>query len=184
MAIKFEEKSAAKPGDRIKKSFEFAIKRNVTTPVLSIKGGGTYFVIPIEHPIAKVMTTKKGAVKLNDDGTPASMKIIKVFDYEDDEVKSLILPAVAYSDLKLTYPKGFLGCFLKIEIPKDKAEGKNYKQCKVKELFPPDEVVEILAKMAPPIDLKELQKLNVLTPNFWKELDQVDIETSDIVEED
>ena len=180
MAVKFDKQT----GEVKKSKFEFIVKRSVTIPVLSIDGGGEFVICPIEHPISKIMKNKKGKPKLNEDGSIASMKIIKVFDLDDCEVKSMVLPAVAYSNLRNDYPKGFLGLFFNIIIPREKVEGKQYKQCKVTEVFPPKGIEEALATATPPLVIAELLKLNVLTQGFWKDLEPSREQDLDVVEEE
>lgn len=153
--------------------FEIVIKKQVTIPVMSIDGGGTFYIIPIEHPVAKIMLNKKGNPKKNEDGSIASMKIIKIINYKEKTANSMVLPATVYGNLKSSYPAGFLGYLFRIIIPKDKAVGKSYKQCTVDEIHLPKEANDILAKLTPPVVLSEIHKLNTLTSEFWRILEPV-----------
>ncbi len=163
--VNFDKKN---PGDKIREEFRRKIKKQVTIPILSIDGGGDYDIIPISHPIVKIIKDNKGEPKKDDDGKIQTMKIITVIDLVDNmQTKSMVLPAVTYSELKENYPTGFLGKYLNINIPHEKAKGKRYKKSRTTEYFLPDGIDKVLAELSPPIDLKAVEKLNNLTPDFW-----------------
>ena len=158
MALKF---------DKLSKSFEDAKKelgikraKQITTPVLSTRGGANLLLCFLDKPSEKIDIDKTGKQKMRDDGTPSTITIVTVFDLINKEKAQLVMHSVLKSELTANYPKGFCGLCFDIEIPKEKAEGKQYKVPKIYEIFAPDWLDDELKKLLPAISLAGLLASN------------------------
>lgn len=110
----------------------YEVKREVSTPTLSIKGDNIRLLVEFVSPIAS-KTTKKVRNGVEQDVTVYSAKVI---DMTDGIEKSLVISAVFRSELETSYPNGgYVGkCFAAEKL--GKKEGRDYNVWSIKEIAP------------------------------------------------